>query len=115
MLPTLSAAGDGVCISARHRRGRGVRVGDCVDFEHPLVPGVRVIKRVVGMPGDFVEVPRAVGGVVEMGPFLGDVSKQTGMMIQVCVFVYVGTSWTSKWSDSTIGVEIASLVGELLP
>lgn len=80
MLPTLSAKGDGVLVSTIHRRGRGVKVGDCVDFEHPMVPGVGAIKRVIGMPGDFVE--RNVAAV-EMGPE-GLLSKKTGMMMQVC-------------------------------
>ena len=29
-------------------------MGDVVDFHHPMVRGAGAIKRVVGMPGDFV-------------------------------------------------------------
>lgn len=54
MLTTLSAYGDGVLVSHLHRQGRGVQVGDVVDFKHPMFPGFGAIKRVVGMPGDFV-------------------------------------------------------------
>ena len=52
-----------------YRRGRGVKVGDVVDFHHPMVPGSGAVKRVVGMPGDFV----ARGGEGGTG----------GMMMQV--------------------------------
>ena len=79
MLPTLADHGDGVLISTFHRRGRGVKVGDCVDFKHPLVPGAGAIKRVIGMPGDFVE---SQNGPVEMDAN-GQLWKHTGMMIQV--------------------------------
>ena len=54
MVPTLSATGDSIAIDKRYRHGRGVVVGDIVDFVHPMVPGVSAVKRVVGMPGDFV-------------------------------------------------------------
>ena len=54
MLPTLSVDGDGVVISRYYRRGRGIQVGDAVAFKHPVVPETGAIKRVVGMPGDFV-------------------------------------------------------------
>lgn len=54
MVPTLSAKGDWIYISKWYRRGRGIHVGDLVDFEHPMVPGMGAVKRVVGMPGDFV-------------------------------------------------------------
>ena len=68
MVPTISAHGDCVYVSRLHKRGRAVEVGDLVDFEHPLVPGTGAIKRVVGMPGDFVvrDAP-AGGGKVVMG------------------------------------------------
>lgn len=35
-------------------KGRGVKVGDVVDFHHPMIRGVGGVKRVMGMPGDFV-------------------------------------------------------------
>jgi inner membrane protease subunit 1 len=54
MLPTLHVSHDHVLIDARYRRGRDIAVGDVVEFKHPVVPGEGVIKRVVGMPGDFV-------------------------------------------------------------
>jgi len=55
MLPTLSWNGDAVLISNFfHRRGRNISVGDVISFEHPVRPGMRSIKRVIGMPGDVV-------------------------------------------------------------
>lgn len=71
-----------------------MKVGDLVDFEHPLVPGTGAIKRVVGMPGDFVvwdppagggEVIMGEGGLVERlggGDFYGGKGKQR-MMLQI--------------------------------
>ena len=43
-----------------------MKVGDLVDFEHPLVPGMGAIKRVVAMPGDFVvwDAPAGDGELV---------------------------------------------------
>ncbi|TVY52153.1 Mitochondrial inner membrane protease subunit, partial [Lachnellula suecica] len=54
MLPTLSAYGDHVLISQHHRRGRDIRVGDVVCFSSVVESGERVIKRVIGLQGDFV-------------------------------------------------------------
>lgn len=54
MLPTLTVDGDDVMISKYYRRGRGVKVGDVVAFSHPMEPGFGALKRMVGLPGDFV-------------------------------------------------------------
>ena len=54
MLPTLNASGDGVIISKYYRHGRGLQVGDLVSFKHALKEEVRVIKSILGTPGDFV-------------------------------------------------------------
>lgn len=69
MLPTIAASGDGVYVSKLHRRGKGIKVGDMVNFKHPMFPELGAIKRVVGMPGDFV---------ARDSPGTG-----TGLMIQV--------------------------------
>ena len=37
-------------------------VGDLVDFVHPIIPGIGAVKRIVGMPGDFV-VSHYTGGI----------------------------------------------------
>lgn len=54
MLPTLEARYEHVAISRLHRRGRWIRVGDIVSIDHPVRGEYRSIKRVIGMPGDFV-------------------------------------------------------------
>ncbi|KAF2213892.1 hypothetical protein CERZMDRAFT_38646 [Cercospora zeae-maydis SCOH1-5] len=53
MLPTINFEGNWVCISKYYRRGRGIRIGDLVSFKIP-VKDAYAIKRVVGLPGDFV-------------------------------------------------------------
>ena len=53
MVPTINPVGNWILISKRHRRGRRIGVGDLVSFKHPLLE-IRAVKRVVGMPGDFV-------------------------------------------------------------
>ncbi|KEQ73775.1 LexA/Signal peptidase, partial [Aureobasidium namibiae CBS 147.97] len=76
MLPTLNASGTSVVISKWYRRGRGIQVGDIVSYKHPIQGELTTIKRVIGMPGDFVlrDTP----------------SKGDGTMIQVPV----GHCWT---------------------
>ena len=54
MLPTISVRNDWVYVSKLYRRGKGIQVGDVVSLKHPMFPGVGALKRVVGMPGDFV-------------------------------------------------------------
>ena len=54
MLPTLYIAGDSVLLSRLYRRGRGVEVGDVVSFDSVVQPGEGVIKRVLGLEGDYI-------------------------------------------------------------
>lgn len=54
MIPNMAADGDGVVLSKWYRRGRGVVVGDLVSFVHPVDDESRALKRIIGMPGDFV-------------------------------------------------------------
>ena len=54
MLPTFNSFGDWVVLSKFYRRGRNVEVGDVVSFRHPVDEDSRAVKRVLGMPGDFV-------------------------------------------------------------
>ncbi|ORY00744.1 peptidase S24/S26A/S26B/S26C [Clohesyomyces aquaticus] len=51
-----------------YRRGRNIRVGDVVEFKHPVIPGASAVKRVVGMPGDFVSVVTPGRLEVELDP-----------------------------------------------
>lgn len=55
MLPTFNVSHDWILISKLHTLGRGCQVGDIVSYAHPVYgPKVSVIKRIIGMPGDFV-------------------------------------------------------------
>ncbi|KAH8600252.1 peptidase S24/S26A/S26B/S26C [Bisporella sp. PMI_857] len=51
MLPTFEVMGDWLIISKRYRRGRGIEVGDVVQFDPVAAPGAGVIKRVLGLEG----------------------------------------------------------------
>lgn len=54
MLPTINSAGDCVFISKWYRRGRGIQVGDIVSYMNPVKEREGAVKRVIGLPGDFV-------------------------------------------------------------
>ena len=54
MLPTINVRGVWVYIDYTCARGRGIKVGDLVDYQHPLLQDANLLKRVMGMPGDFV-------------------------------------------------------------
>lgn len=56
MLPTIASHGDSLLISKYYRRGRQLSVGDVVSFKHPVFVGEYAVKRILGMPGDFVMV-----------------------------------------------------------
>lgn len=76
MLPTIAVTSDQVLISRSYRRGRGIVVGDLVSIKHPMFPEQGAIKRVLGMPGDYVlrDTPSAVRS---------DEERKGGTMIQV--------------------------------
>lgn len=54
MIPTIAWDGDWIVLSKLHRYGKDVSVGDLISYKHPVRQGVTGVKRVVGMPGDFV-------------------------------------------------------------
>lgn len=54
MLPTLHVTGETLILSRHHVRGKDVKVGDIVTFRHPVLDDVVGMKRVIGMPGDYV-------------------------------------------------------------
>ncbi|TID18216.1 putative mitochondrial inner membrane protease subunit protein [Venturia nashicola] len=68
MLPTIYFEGDWVLINKLYRRGKGVQVGDLVEAKDPLRADGRVLKRIIGMPGDFV---------------VAHTAETDGMMLQV--------------------------------
>ncbi|KAI0865749.1 peptidase S24/S26A/S26B/S26C [Xylaria cubensis] len=54
MMPTFLATSEWFVTDKRYRRGRDVQVGDCVVYSIPVKPGEEGVKRVMGMPGDYV-------------------------------------------------------------
>lgn len=65
MLPGWEIWGHGAVVSHSYRRGRGVQVGDLVKFKVPVTEDY-AIKRVAGMPGDYVLIPTPDTGREEM-------------------------------------------------
>lgn len=56
MLPLFEIWGQGAVTSRTHAHGRGIVVGDVVKFKLPVSGEGEAIKRVMGMPGDYVLV-----------------------------------------------------------
>ncbi|KAG6213853.1 hypothetical protein E4U47_004599 [Claviceps purpurea] len=56
MLPTFTVQGEFFVFDMRKRRGRGIAVGDLVIYKIPMLADQSGIKRVVGMPGDYVSL-----------------------------------------------------------
>lgn len=61
MLPTIAVLGDAVYTSKRYARGNGIELGDLVVYKHPKVPAEAALKRVMGLPGDFVREDGGLG------------------------------------------------------
>jgi inner membrane protease subunit 1 len=66
MLPSFDIYGTRALCSRLHRRGKDVEVGDLIDYRIPIFTGVNGIKRVIGMPGDYVLVDSPDSGSQEM-------------------------------------------------
>ncbi|KAL0943748.1 mitochondrial inner membrane protease subunit [Colletotrichum truncatum] len=56
MLPTFDIQGDHIIIDRRYRFGRNIVVGDLVNYRIPIFRHSEGVKRVLGMPGDYVLV-----------------------------------------------------------
>lgn len=54
MLPTFEVFGDSFIMSRKYRRGKNVKVGDIVSFWSVVEPGQGVVKRIIGLEGDYV-------------------------------------------------------------
>ena len=54
MLPTFAVEGDWILADMTRRRGRGISVGDLVLYKIPIFADQSGVKRVVGLPGDYV-------------------------------------------------------------
>ena len=126
MLPTLAATTDWTVTSRFYRYGRGIRVGDVVSFDHPLLPNQSAAKRVLGMPGDFVlrDTPReGRGGGLDIGDRVEIVDgREVEMMVQVPQgHVWVGgdnLSWSRDsrmYGPVPMGLIRGKVVGTILP
>ncbi|KAK1766126.1 LexA/Signal peptidase [Phialemonium atrogriseum] len=62
MLPTFEITDEWLLISKRHRHGRDVAVGDLVVYKIPIFPDSDGIKRVLGLPGDYVMIDSPESG-----------------------------------------------------
>ncbi|TDZ19182.1 Mitochondrial inner membrane protease subunit 1 [Colletotrichum orbiculare MAFF 240422] len=82
MLPTFDIQGDYALVDKRYRLGRNIAVGDLVNYRIPIFKNSDGVKRVIGMPGDYVlvnspdapgdmmiQVPKAL--LVDCGPLSG--------------------------------------------
>jgi hypothetical protein len=87
MLPTFEILGDNLVIDKSYRRGNKVQVGDVVQFSSVVEPGALVIKRVIGLEGDYV-----------MRDTPGSGSQA---MFQVCPFVH--------WESTLVLIAVRSL------
>ncbi|KAJ4863594.1 hypothetical protein T069G_00124 [Trichoderma breve] len=56
MLPTFTVDGDWIAADMRYRLGRGVKVGDLVLYKIPIFSSQNGVKRIIGMPGDYVSL-----------------------------------------------------------
>ncbi len=61
MVPTSAVSGDIIYTSKRYARGNGIEFGDVIEFKHPMEPAAGIVKRVMGLPGDFVREDGGVG------------------------------------------------------
>ncbi|OTB18884.1 hypothetical protein K445DRAFT_30435, partial [Daldinia sp. EC12] len=73
MLPTFLTMNEWFVTDRSHRRGRGINVGDCVVYGIPVAPGEEGVKRVLGLPGDYV--------------LLNSPGVGSDTMMQVCLFI----------------------------
>lgn len=56
MLPTFSVYGDWILADMKACRGRRIAVGDLVLYKIPVAPDSSGIKRLIGLPGDYVSI-----------------------------------------------------------
>ncbi|KAI0515474.1 LexA/Signal peptidase [Xylaria bambusicola] len=108
MLPTFLATNEWFVTDKRYRRGRGVQVGDCVVYSIPVDPGEEGLKRVMGMPGDYVLLnsppsSNRVGTALDLGVDRAGRGVGSENMIQVpqghCYIVGDNLPWSRDSRD----------------
>ncbi|KAK0264143.1 hypothetical protein LTS09_001621 [Friedmanniomyces endolithicus] len=104
MLPTIASANDWVLISKLYRRGRNLRVGDVVSFKHPDKMGEYAVKRIVGLPGDFV---------VEGSPGKGGSGRMMQVPVGHCWVIGDNLTW-SRDSRTFGALPLALVTGKVV-
>lgn len=105
MSPTVNATGDWLLLSKRYRRGRDIVVGDMVSYKHPVDENTYSVKRVVGMPGDFVlrDSPDTSGAMIQvsgiaLSRYSGSDHRTDGNLLQIpdghCYVVGDNLTWS---------------------
>ena len=99
MLPTFEVTGDSVIVSRYYRRGRGIKVGDMVSFDSVVEPGESVLKRVLGLQGDYVlrDTPGTTESMIQvsMKTILVDGQAETTSL-------GTGRPLLGRWGQSTV-------------
>lgn len=64
MLPTLNVSGDAAVVCWLYAHGQGVKTGDLISYQHPILRGQYAIKRVIALEGDIVlrDTPGGLNG-----------------------------------------------------
>ncbi|KAK5627393.1 hypothetical protein RRF57_003108 [Xylaria bambusicola] len=105
MLPTFLIMDEWFITDKRYRRGRGIQVGDCVAYSIPVEPGQEGLKRVMGMPGDYVllNTPPSSSRAGDSGVDRAGRSVRNEDMIQVpeghCYIVGDNLPWSRDSRD----------------
>ncbi|KAI8943091.1 hypothetical protein NX059_001123 [Plenodomus lindquistii] len=103
MMPTIPHSYRGtpwVLYSSLHRRGRNLKVGDVVMYTHPMFPHQSGLKRIIGMPGDFVSVITPGRGEADFEAV--DVDEKWARVREQVIRVPEGHCWVAgdnlEWS-----------------
>ena len=102
MLPTFTVDGDWIAADMTYRRGRRIKVGDLVLYNIPIFAHQQGVKRVIGMPGDYVSI-RTPG------------IEGEDQMIQVDHMPFTNMSNSLTMSSSKVPEGHCWIVGDNLP
>jgi len=81
MYPTMSSELSYTIYLRRHKHGKNIKAGDVVVFENPVFLRERAIKRVIGMPGDYIVRDPAQSPTVGGAPVPGSAAGITRRVV----------------------------------